>query len=561
MLHTVQTDVVVIGGGAAATMAALEAAKSGLAVVLLDKGRLGHSGATPLAGGGVATSPDLIAEILPEDGKTAGESFAADIQSSGSWICDEQLVDVLVRESREAILECLQLGVPFARKPDGSLAGRPGQGHKVIRVCHVLGGGPVLTAALARQVRQKGITVLERTAAVKLLVIDGALAGVVALDFASGAWLAVWCKATILTAGGAPALYRYTSSSQRLTGDGFALALEAGCQLANMEFVEFTLIPVVRGRPIPMGGLGPFLAHGAQLRNNQNELFMALYDPERKSLSTKALTARAVYEEMASGRGPVWMDVSQISTDQWQGLRSKSPHVVARLERAGWQLPSNDLCWIPAVHCNLGGIVIDGSGRTSIEGLFSGGECACGVHGAERMAGNALLECLVFGRVAGRSASSYAVSRPSLLREDRLAIEAVASYCSRLVAKPARDKLVGLHRELQLVAWEGLGVSRDESKLNWCSQRLEEMLACLRDTRVANYQELLKMQELENLALTGKMIAVAAKMRTESRGAHQRQDYPSRDDIHWRKWIALSARGGDLHATIQPLRRRWGKSC
>lgn len=192
----------------------------------------------------------------------------------------------------------------------------------------------------------------------------------------------------------------------------------------------------------------------------------------------------------------------------------------------------------------------------SIEGLFSAGECACGVHGAERMAGNALLECLVFGRVAGRSASSHAMSRPSLLCEDRLATEAVASYCSRLVSNPAQEKLVELHRELQLAGWEGLGVSRDESKLNRCSERLEEILAYLQDIRVVNHQELLKRQELENLALTGKMIAVAAKLRTESRGAHQRQDYPDKDDIHWRQWIVLSARGGELHAKTQPIRRR-----
>jgi len=488
-----------------------------------------------------------------ESFKDTPELFAKDISENGCWINDKELVYTLVKESGDTIVEAIQMGVPFEIVSEGLISQRRAQGHSAPRVCQVVGGGPALMKILCREVRQKGVRVLEKTPVIQLLTENRQIMGALALDLTSGKWICVRCKSAVLAAGGAGALYTYSSSKHKTTGDAFALAFDAGCLLANMEFVEFTLIPMPGNHTISMGGLGQFVARGGVLLNSENQRFLARYDAQRMELTTKSLLSRAVFEEISAGRGPIRMNFSSVSSEQWLDIRRKTPHMFLRLKRAGWRSPAEDLCWVPAVHFYLGGILTDSKSETSLRGLFAAGECANGIHGAERLAGNALIECLVFGRRAGRFAAEFALSRCPMPWNDKLAHAAISNHESKLHSRSSDQELNELRGRLQKITWDMAGVVKNEEGLNRCEEELNKLLEDLHRLRVGGHKELVKWSEVKSLETVGRLIAIASRARTESRGAHRRSDYPERNDRKWRQWNVLSQENNRIIVdTVKP---------
>jgi L-aspartate oxidase len=460
------TDVVVVGAGAAGLSAALAVAAGGGRAVVLSKGSVLDSGSSFHAQGGVA------AAVGVDDSPAL---HAADTIAAGRSLCRESAVFVLVGEAPERVAELRELGVPFA--PEPGLEG----GHRRRRVLNVDGAetGAAITRVLAAHAgKDDAITLEEGTRAVGLLVTDGVCSGVLT-DRGP-----VAARAVVLATGGAAGLWARTTNPVGNVGDGIALAFAAGAAVADLEFTQF--------HPTALEGSGFLLSEalrgeGALLLGGDGRRFT-------DELAPRDIVARAV-----GAQGTALLDLRPVD-------RSRFPALVARLEAAGFDPSREPVPVAPAAHYTMGGIVTDVAGRTDLPGLLAAGECACtGVHGANRLASNSLLECLVFGRRAGLASLSVPLPVGRA--------EVVSLPPAALAASP----------EVREAMWEHAGLVRDEAGL-----------AALRGS--------------SNLVV--RLVAEAALARRESRGGHFRVDFPYEDD-------ALAG----LHTVLRPGRapelERW----
>jgi succinate dehydrogenase/fumarate reductase flavoprotein subunit len=356
----------------------------------------------------------------------------------------------------------------------------------------------------------------------RLLVREGRVAGAHALHTGDGTRTVFTARAVVVAAGSATRLYRYTSASYHTTGDGFALGFTAGVPLASMEFVEFTIIPKVGPKLMFSSGISPFMGRGSRLLNGAGERFMEREDPERLERTTRARLIRAVYREIQEGRGPVWNDALHFTEDTWREFGESSDGVLHKLRAAGIDYRRERFEWSPAVHTFLGGLVVEPSGATTVEGLYAAGESAAGVHGANRLSDNAITECVVLGKEAGRAAAKHAA-------------RAGAPPDVTSLARAAGDELQGLERDggeppeaveraIRETAWRHIGVIRDAGLLGEGLARFHELRQAR--VRVRDLCDLVMAVELRHLALTGEVVCAAALRREESRGQHYRDDFP-----------------------------------
>jgi L-aspartate oxidase len=490
----VRTDVLVLGAGLAGLYGALRAAAQGARVTLVTKGSLQASNSY-LAQGGVAAAIGL--GDSPAD-------HAADTIAAGRGLCDPTAVDVLVAEGPERIADLEQLGVPFDRARDGAyLLGREG-GHGRRRILHAGGaatGAAIAGALIARVAAEPRIEVMEHTAAI-------ALAG--AGDGCAGAWLLghdelrpAEARMTLLATGGACALYERTTNPPGATGDGIALAHRAGAAVRDMEFVQF--------HPTALAGTGrAFLiseavrGEGGWLLDGDGNRFMARLDPAAE-LAPRDVVTRAVQALLDAG-GSASLSLRHLDGAR---VRRRFPNLVAGCAEAGLDLTRDLIPVAPAAHYLMGGVATDLHAATSLPGLYAGGECAAtGVHGANRLASNSLLECFVFAHRAV---------------EHGLAAEAVRADPGPPPDRPlARAPLPELRRRM----WAEAGPVRDDAGLG----RLLDWLAD---------------QPASNPVLVAGLIADAARRRTESRGGHLRRDFPATDPA-----AARSTTCPPLHSTV-----------
>jgi L-aspartate oxidase len=490
----VRTDVLVLGAGLAGLYGALRAAAQGARVTLVTKGSLQASNSY-LAQGGVAAAIGL--GDSPAD-------HAADTIAAGRGLCDPTAVDVLVAEGPERIADLEQLGVPFDRARDGAyLLGREG-GHGRRRILHAGGaatGAAIAGALIARVAAEPRIEVMEHTAAI-------ALAG--AGDGCAGAWLLghdelrpAEARMTLLATGGACALYERTTNPPGATGDGIALAHRAGAAVRDMEFVQF--------HPTALAGTGrAFLiseavrGEGGWLLDGDGNRFMARLDPAAE-LAPRDVVTRAVQALLDAG-GSASLSLRHLDGAR---VRGRFPNLVAGCAEAGLDLTRDLIPVAPAAHYLMGGVATDLHAATSLPGLYAGGECAAtGVHGANRLASNSLLECFVFAHRAV---------------EHGLAAEAVRADPGPPPDRPlARAPLPELRRRM----WAEAGPVRDDAGLG----RLLDWLAD---------------QPASNPVLVAGLIADAARRRTESRGGHLRRDFPATDPA-----AARSTTCPPLHSTV-----------
>ena len=509
-----QYDYLIVGSGIAGLYTALLAREHG-SVLILTKGSIEDCN-TRYAQGGIA------APIGPDD---SAELHAADTLHAGAGLCDPEAVHLLASEAAQRVHDLIDLGVPFDTQHGEIALAREGA-HSVPRVLHAGGDatGQHIELTLAGLTRLSRITVLEYSLAVQVLVEDGRAVGVQAQDSQTDTTQEYLGRHVILATGGAGCLFRYTTNPQVATGDGVALAYQAGAQVVDLEFVQF------HPTALRLPGAPPFLiseavrGEGGMLRNVHGRRFMAEYAPEAE-LASRDVVARSIYQEMQrTDADHVLLDVTHLPSSR---LSARFPTIYRFCLDHGLDITTTSIPVAPAAHYIMGGVRTNTWGQTSLPGLFACGEVACpGVHGANRLASNSLLETLVFGKRVMQRSLDHTTSgqEPGLGPRDLLTTLPIRNSQSE---GPAPSLTA-----LQELMWEHAGIIR-------CREGLELAAGVL-----AAWQRILvpaddrATRELVHLILLGRLLVEAALLREESRGAHFRHDFPD-SAPRWERHIVL----------------------
>ena len=528
--RTSVSNVLVIGTGGAGLRAAIAAHDAGCAVTVLGK-RLRKDAHTVLAAGGINAA---LGTRDPED---SWQWHYADTIRDGYFLNQPAMVEALAREAPAAVLELADWGCDFARTPEGTLDQRFFGAHRYRRTCYAGDyTGRAMLYTLADRVAALNIPIVENEYVSRLLVRDGTCFGALAFDVQSGERTVYLADAVVLAAGGHTRLWRRSSSRRdENTGDAMMLALGAGCELADMELVQFH--PTGMTAPEEMAGTlvtEAVRGEGGILRNAGGERFMERYDPERLELSTRDRVALANYTEIVEGRGGpnggVFLDISHRDKDF---ILRKLPRMYRQfLEGLMLDISQSPMEVAPTAHYSMGGVVVDPeTTATQVEGLFAAGECTSGLHGANRLGGNSLVETLVFGRRAGEHAAAHSAGLGAQLR-DRAAITAASDDLSSLV-REGSEMARPLQRAIRDTMWASCGVVRSGDKLEAGLTRLSDLAEAAErvDVRPTSegWQDLAMALDLRGALTAAEATLRSALARRESRGAHQRTDFPEID--------------------------------
>lgn len=526
MARTRSCDVLVIGGGLAAAMAALTARQQGADVTMVVKGKIGDSGSSSRAAGVFAAAFNHSADqdAMLED---AVDLHVADTLAIGCELSSEPHARALAEDAVEGVRELERLGVEFSKNDAGRFHQVKLVGNSRHRGCSVIGSGQALMKTLHQRLIEQGVTLLEDTVATSLMKSGKEVTGARIRSLHDGDETAIFARGTVIATGGPTGLFQTVSGDRRNTGDGLAIAFEAGAELANPEFVEFTLIFKVGDRLLPIAGLSPLVARGARPINRLGDHFLEPhYTPEELAQLGRHQLLRAVVEEITAGRGPVYLECSQIDEASWREFEYSGAAFLNKLRDAGQDYRSVPIEVVPAAHSILFGLVTDAEGRTSLGRLWAAGECASGVHGAARLSGNGLSAGLVFGRRAGRAAA-----RSPVLEE---------AGCDDVDQQPAPSRigssdLSALRNEVSRLAEDSLGVVRDPQTLEFANRRFNEIR-----TSISRNSEMMPIEALEirHLATLGVLMTAGAMTRKESRGLHVRTDAVQKS-ADWRKWLIV----------------------
>ncbi|WP_080831743.1 L-aspartate oxidase [Cohnella massiliensis] len=556
-------DVVIIGSGGAGLRAALAAAEQGARPVILTKGE-------PQRSGGTLSAHYSFCAVLPtaKPGDSP-ELFAEDIIRSGEGISDPRLVKVLAEQAGEAVAFAQRLGVIFDPAEPGSSEPHLGwlAGHTHARAVHVGNAvGREVVRVLLKAVRKAGIPIHSFTYATDLIVDGGHLRGVAAYHLPSGELRMYEAPAAIVATGGGSQIYELNTNPLEATGDGYGLALRAGIELADMEFVQH--YPTVMVSPPGARGLmfnsGILIPKGARLLNRDGEDFWDRHGAGPLKEATRDVMSRVMSQEIAAGKGTdaggLYISTRGMDPDEFPQMQQKL------LEDLGVAPDAVDREVAPGAHYFMGGLRMEPDAATSLPGVFAAGECSGGIHGANRLAGNALSENQVFGAIAGRNAAAFALRHPlpaaapgnfPALAE---ALEPVRRILSRRGAGAgAAEKPQEGWAEVQSLMQRFVGATRTAEGLESANRRLaalrEELpeRLGLRDSSLVYNRDAGKALDLRNMVETGWSVATAALERRESRGAHVRLDAPDPDE-EWTCSLALRLDGGTAR-----FRKLWHK--
>ena len=510
--------------------AAIAAARIGARVVLLDKNMIGRGGAPVMA-------QMTVAAALAEEEPDRWEDHLADTLEAGRGLCVEPLSERLCREAPARMGEMDAWGVGWARH-GGHIRQVMAPGHRRRRCCYVdfLNTGPAVAGTLRKRVsRTDGVTLLSNVAIDALLARDGAVHGGLGHSLADGKPITVSARATVIATGGLTKLYARSSASNNMGGDGYALALRAGAELIDMEFVQFFPIGHLAPRLVGMDPImwDPFRYKlGGQLLNGRMEEFVHRYGGRDAGRYTapRDLATYAIYREVAAGRGSpaggVWLSFTHLSETV---LRGAFGSVIDRLLANGIDLTAHAVEVAPIAHYHMGGIRVDEHMGAGVAGLFAAGEAVGGAGGANRLSGNAISEALVFGEVAGRQAARHALNRAD-------GFDSAHAESLRALSSPPRGgdgaSAIALLGELKALMWRDVGPFRTRAGLDRAIHRIRGMatddlprVPVPEATPFAN--EMADWHELRAALLVAESVAVAARAREESRGAHQREDFPA----------------------------------
>jgi L-aspartate oxidase len=529
----IMTDYLVIGSGIAGLSFALHAAESGTVAIVTKKERM--ETATNYAQGGIAS-------VLDNDDNF--DLHIKDTLKSGDGLCNKKIVDIVVKNGPDRIKELIDIGVKFSHKPedpDNLDLGMEG-GHSRRRVVHTKDRtGREVERALLEKVREnRNITIHDDYMAIDLITKSKLIKrGIISSETSESCWGAYVLNAetgevitfqsriTVLSTGGAGKIYLYTSNPDIATGDGVAMGYRAGVKVADMEFVQFH--PTCLYHPLAKNFLisEAVRGEGGILLNSKGTRFMEKYHP-LKDLAFRDIVARSIYLELKkSGEECVYLDISHKSPDF---IKERFPNIYENCMKYQIDITKQPIPVVPAAHYMCGGLLTDESGATNIRNLYAIGEVSCtGLHGANRLASNSLLEALVFAKRAAE-------------RSGKVLMENMSTSLSKSPvwdpgsATDSEEMIVVSHNwdEIRRTMWNYVGIVRTNKRLARARSRIENIQAEIKEY----YWDFIvtrDLLELRNIALVAELIITCASMRKESRGLHYNLDYPDKDDEHWQR--------------------------
>jgi succinate dehydrogenase / fumarate reductase, flavoprotein subunit len=542
--ETHEHDVLIIGAGGAGLCAAISALGQGATVGVVCKSLLGKAH-TVMAEGGIAAAMANVDQA--DDWRT----HFRDTMRGGKFLNNWRMAQIHAQEAPDRVHELEQWGALFDRTSDGEILQRAFGGHSFKRLCHV---GDRTGLEMIRTLQDRGvhlgIDVYMECAVTRLLKDGDRVAGAFAYWRETGRFVVFKAKSVVIATGGIGKAWRITSNSWEYTGDGMALAYDAGAELMDMEFVQFH----PTGMVWPPGVQGILVTEavrgeGGVLRNKNGERFMERYDPDKMELSTRDVVARAIYTEAKEGRGTehggAYLDISHKPGDY---VKRKLPSMYHQFrELADVDITKGPMEVGPTCHYMMGGIRVDAeTAAATVPGLFASGEAAAGLHGANRLGGNSLSDLLVFGRRAGLAAAEHA-GRPGSVNIDTQQVDEASHEMLEPFARGEGESPYRIHEELQNAMQNYVGIFRNEEDLRKGLselQVLKERASRLRveGSRLFNPGWHLA-RDLKSMLTVSEAVALSAEKRRESRGAHSRIDYPNYDES-WSKQNNIVARAG-----------------
>lgn len=534
-------DVLVIGSGGAGCRAAIEASRHNLSALIVSKGLSFKSGCTTLAEGG------YNAAFATVDCADNPEAHFEDTLKGGAYLNDPKLARVLVEESPERLIELETFGALFDRQESGEINQRPFGGQTFRRTCFQGDRtGHEMMMALKEEVIRREIETLDEIMITSLIMDESgeSVIGATGFSLQDSKFLTFKAKSVVMACGGAGWLYPVTSNPLQKTGDGYSLAYDAGADLLDMEQVQFHPTGMIH----PESRKGVLVTEavrgeGGKLINAKGERFMKNYDP-RGELATRDIVARAIYNEIRDGRGTqiggAYLDVTHLPDEV---IEEKLETMLFQFQDVGVDIRKEPMEVAPTAHHFMGGIRINENGETTVGNLFAAGEVTGGVHGANRLGGNALADTQVFGKLAGISAAKNALECEIKSNNDfaETEKERISNFIKNGDIYPIEIK-----KELQEVMWKNVAIIRNEESLKAAIERITELKEMSKNMRVSSIMsynnDLLDALEITKMLDVAELVTRSALLREESRGAHYREDFPETKD-EWKKSIVFNKSG------------------
>lgn len=538
---TISSDVLIIGSGGAGARAAIEVDNAGLKALIVSKGLSFRSGCTGMAEGGY----NAVFKAVDEEDTIDAHIY--DTLKGGSYLNDSKLVDILVNESPKRLIDLENYGALFDRQESGKINQRAFGGQQYRRTCFQgdRTGHEIITA-LKEEITKRDIETLDEVMVTNLILSQDArpprVIGAVGLDLKNSDIIFLQAKSVIIATGGAGQLYPVTSNTVQKNGDGYALAWNVGANLIDMEQVQFH----PTGMVAPESKKGVLVTEavrgeGGILLNKNKERFMKKYSPEKMELSTRDVVARSIYTEIIEGRGTenggVYLDISHLDADV---IEEKLETMVLQFKDVDVDITKEPMEVAPTAHHFMGGVKINEKCESSIANLYAAGEASGGVHGANRLGGNALADTQVFGKIAGENAAK--VAKTVDFEENPEMFKAEEDRITGLI-KDGSVKPQELKKRIKQLMWEKVSIIRNEKNLNEALKELMEMEKSLNELKVEDKKQyntdLQTALEVINMIQIATLVVKSAILRRESRGAHFREDYPETKD-EWKKSIVLN---------------------
>jgi succinate dehydrogenase/fumarate reductase flavoprotein subunit len=561
--ETITHDVIVVGAGLAGTWTAMVAAQNGVTDIgVLSKIHplRSHSSA---AQGGIAaalsnvrpvagTGPRGPLEPAPVGGEPPDslESHMFDTIKGSDWLGDQDAIELMVKEAPDIIYAYEHMGCVFSRLPDGRIAQRRFGGHSSPRANYSADyTGHVLLHTIHEQALRYGVKFYSEWYCLDLIVEDGICRGIVAMDILTGQIYTMRAKAVMFGTGGYGRAFKITSNAYANTGDGVAIAYNAGVPLMDMEFVQFHPTGLYRHGILMSEACR---GEGGYLVNVQEERFMERYAPDKMELAPRDLVSRSEQTEIDEGRGVgadgqgIHLDLRHLGREK---ILKRLPQIrELAIDFVGVDPIENPIPIQPTAHYSMGGIPTDVNGQvfadengTPLVGFFAAGECACvSVHGANRLGTNSLLEASVFGRRAGVAIVEFIKGGAELQSVNSDPTESTLQRVKKMIDNPGQESVEAIAQELKTTMTDQCGIYRDETKLQAAKKTVQELVARFVNAKVMDKSQrfntdILAALETDHLLTFSELIIDGALARKESRGAHYRSDYPKRDDETWMK--------------------------
>jgi len=552
--ETYEHDVLVVGAGGAGLRAAIEALSHGASVGVVCKSLLGKAH-TVMAEGGIA------AAMANVDRKDDWRTHFRDTMKGGKLLNDWRMAQLHAQEAPDRVRELEQWGALFDRTADGDILQRAFGGHTFKRLCHV---GDRTGLEMIRTLQDRGVQmgfhVYMECAITRLLKDGDRVCGAVGYWREQGRFVVFKAKSVVLATGGIGKAWRITSNSWEYTGDGMALAYDAGAELLDMEFVQFH----PTGMVWPPGVQGILVTEavrgeGGVLKNRLGERFMERYDPDKMELSTRDVVARAIYTEVREGRGTehggAFLDISQKPAEY---VKRKLPSMYHQfLELADVDITKGPMEVGPTCHYMMGGVRVDAeTAQTTVPGLYAAGEVAAGLHGANRLGGNSLSDLLVFGRRAGLAAAENAARVPAPEPRPEEIEDAVREMLA-FFERPEGESPYAIHRDLAEAMQNLVGIFRNAEDLEKGLEKIRDLSERASRVRVEGSRLFNPgwhlARDLRSMLTVTEAVARSALVRTESRGAHSRTDFPKTDPEWGKRNNVVRRRGDAMEVTQKPV--------